>query len=109
MTDKYEAEDVRERYAATGAGWELDSIAFMKQVCIDVGSRPRSDSTDNFRVMVPCRWEDDPRGGGETTFWMGDKQLGGWSWKGLRHAIENGYSQSFCRKMVQQLKQALDA
>lgn len=79
-------------YDATGQGWVLDSINFMKQVCIDVGSH-----------ASPCTWVDDALAQ-ETTFWIGDRQLGGWQWEGLRHAIENGYSRKFCETMVRQLK-----
>lgn len=95
-------------YVATGRGWELDSVDFMKQVCVDVGSHPSRESTTSLKVMQPCRWEDDPIAQ-ETTFHVGDRQLGGWRWDDLRHAIENGYSQKFCETMVRQLKQELSS
>lgn len=93
-------------YDATGRGWELDSIDFMKQICLDVGSHPSPESTASLAVLQSCMWVDDPIAQ-ETTFWIGNRQLGGWRWDGLRHAIENGYSRKFCETMVRQLKREL--
>lgn len=73
-----------ETFEPTELGWELDSVRFENRIAEIVG----------------CELEYSNFG---THFVFKDHQLGGWTFEGIQDAIEHGYSNSFCKKLLNAL------